>query len=95
MLELNGARGGSRTPKGFRPLDPKSSASASFATLALRYKPAQEQYLTSDSAEPLRSLAGSVAREIAHTYGSSCLTGPRSQMMIARMDLRRLRTRRP
>ena len=32
--EVLGARGGSRTPKGFRPLDPKSSASASFATLA-------------------------------------------------------------
>src|SRR5581483_6492802 len=31
---LSGARGGSRTPKGFRPLDPKSSASADFATLA-------------------------------------------------------------
>ena len=31
---LLGARGGSRTPTGFRPLDPKSSASASSATLA-------------------------------------------------------------
>src|SRR5262245_45677838 len=34
MRGMVGARGGSRTPTGFRPLDPKSSASANFATLA-------------------------------------------------------------
>src|SRR5688572_32985635 len=31
-----GAKGGSRTPKAFRPPDPKSGASASSATLAFR-----------------------------------------------------------